>query len=301
MTARARGLFVVGTEPRCGVTTIACGLAAALQRRGQRVGVMKPVAVGCPLTPGDTPVVVGGIPGEQDAESVAALARLAELAGPPPATLVGPTPPEALDPAESRRLLRAIGVTDPSPEQLQRTCPYRFAADLEPAAAARAADTSVDPEVLRRRFESIAGESDVVVVDSAAGLMSPLTEDQLTIDLLQDLGLWVVLVAPSRSWSVLSPCLLALAALESRHVSLAGIVLNRTQRRISPEEAVNPYQLEQRAGPVVRGILPFLTHEQLGDAEQLARRVEVHLDLGGLLEGFQRQRLAGHRDLNSEA
>jgi dethiobiotin synthase len=279
-----QALFVIGTERRTGVTTVASGLAAALQRRGLRVGVMTPVAVGCPLAPSETPVAVGGVPGEQDAESVAALARLAALAGPPPATLVGATPPEALDPVAARRLLQVIGVPDPSEDQLARVCPYRFAADLEPAAAARAAETTIELETLRRAFTRVAEAKDIMVVDGSTGLMSPLNDEHLMVDLVQELGLTVVLVAPSRTWSVLSPCLLALSALASRGIPLAGVVLNRTDRELSPEEAVNPYQLELHAGAVVRGILPHLTPEQLEDTEQLARRVEVHLDVGALVD-----------------
>src|SRR5688572_9523196 len=42
-----RGLFISGTDTGVGKTTVACALAAALRRRGLRVGVLKPVETGC--------------------------------------------------------------------------------------------------------------------------------------------------------------------------------------------------------------------------------------------------------------
>lgn len=40
-------LFITGTDTGVGKTTVACGLAAALRRRGLRVGVLKPAETGC--------------------------------------------------------------------------------------------------------------------------------------------------------------------------------------------------------------------------------------------------------------
>ncbi len=45
--ARARGLFVTGTDTEVGKTVIAGGIARVLKDKGQEVGVFKPVASGC--------------------------------------------------------------------------------------------------------------------------------------------------------------------------------------------------------------------------------------------------------------
>jgi dethiobiotin synthetase len=50
------GLFVTGTDTGVGKTTVACALAAALARRGHRVGVLKPVETGCDEEAGGVPV-----------------------------------------------------------------------------------------------------------------------------------------------------------------------------------------------------------------------------------------------------
>lgn len=55
----ARGFLISGTDTGVGKTTVASAIAAALRRRGRRVGVIKPVETGCEeaadgsLVPGD--------------------------------------------------------------------------------------------------------------------------------------------------------------------------------------------------------------------------------------------------------
>ena len=45
-----KGIFITGTDTDVGKTTVALGLISALQKKGLRVGVMKPVSAGCELT-----------------------------------------------------------------------------------------------------------------------------------------------------------------------------------------------------------------------------------------------------------
>ena len=45
-----KGVFITGTDTDVGKTTVALGLIAALQNKGLRVGVMKPVSAGCEQT-----------------------------------------------------------------------------------------------------------------------------------------------------------------------------------------------------------------------------------------------------------
>lgn len=45
--AKARGIFITGTDTGVGKTVVAAGLALVLRERGLKVGVMKPVATGC--------------------------------------------------------------------------------------------------------------------------------------------------------------------------------------------------------------------------------------------------------------
>jgi len=265
------------------VTTVAEGIAAALVRRGLSVGVMKPVAVGCPLSADlEGTVELAGLPGEHDAQTLASLSRLAELAGPAPAALTGPTPSRALQAVEARRLMAAAGL-DAGAASIDQVNPYRFAPDIEPAAAARAADQAIDPELLSTHLASLMQQHDVVLVDGGAGLMVPLNDHTLMVDVLQRWEMAVLLVAPSRPWAAINSTLLSAELLRSRGVPLSGVVLDRLRSELQPEEAVNSYQLEQHK-VVVRGLVPWLEPAQREDLDHLARRVVVHLDLDGILQ-----------------
>lgn len=273
----SRGLYVMGTEPGAGCTTVACAVAAALRTRGQAVGVLKPVAVGCAVdTALEGPVQVAGIPGEQDAEALAALARLAEVAGPPPA---GPVEAAALSSDEARRLLRAVD-EDREPGQVT---PYRFALPLEPAVAARAVGSTVDLQRIHETWTAALEPDRFGVVDGGVGPLVPLGERHTVLDLVQRLAIPVLLVAPSRPWGAINPTLAAHRVLTGAGVEVVGVVLNRLQRELRPEEAANPYQIERHGGPVVRGMLPHLP-EALADPQRLGHRFAVHVDLDGILK-----------------
>jgi dethiobiotin synthetase len=261
----SRGLFIVGTERGVGQTVVGTALAAALVRRGHAVGVMKPVAVGC--APDST-----GTDGEAEA-----LARLALVAGPAPATLA--LPRAALRADDALQLMRAAGC---STLHVDTVNPYRFLPAVEPAVAARAAGVDIDVELLVRSFRELAAHAEWMVVEGCCGLMAPLTGEALMVDLIARLELPVLLVAPSRGGAT-NACLLAAEVLAARGLSLAGVVLNRLAPEVAPEEAANPYQIERFCGAVVRGVLPFFDAPQLADPEVLARRLEVHVDVAALL------------------
>ena len=50
---RPRGLFITGTDTEVGKTYVAALVARALVAAGQRVGVYKPAASGCPMIDGE--------------------------------------------------------------------------------------------------------------------------------------------------------------------------------------------------------------------------------------------------------
>jgi len=257
----------MGTEPGAGCTTLACALAAALRLRGHPVGVLKPVAIGCPRDE-QTP---GALDDEQ-----AALARLAAVAGPLPGD---PAPPWALRSPETCRLL-AASASDLTPDEIN---PYRFAPNLEPAVAARADGAEIDLQQIQTAWKRAAAHGATVIVDGGVGPLVPLDTRKTLLDLMQLLALPTVLVVPSRPWAAINATLLAVHVLQGADVAVAGVVLNRTHRQLQPEEAANPFQIEQHGKVAVRGLLPFLADEQLEHPEQLARRLEVHVDLDGIL------------------
>ena len=83
------------------------------------------------------------------------------------------------------------------PHSLGEVCPQRFKAAIAPPRAAAAESRAVD-ELLLRTGLAPWQDFDIVVVEAAGGLFSPLGETTLGVDLARDLGFPLVVVDSAR-------------------------------------------------------------------------------------------------------
>ena len=81
------------------------------------------------------------------------------------------------------------------PGDLEHVCPQRFAAPLAPHLAARAEGREIDGDLLRRGLDYWRSCSEIVLVEGAGGLMSPLGDDEYVADLARDLGFPLIIVS----------------------------------------------------------------------------------------------------------
>ena len=81
------------------------------------------------------------------------------------------------------------------PGTLQDVCPQRFEAPVAPHVAAEMAGRAIDERLLIGSFRFWAERADVVIVEGAGGLMSPLTRTAYNADFAAELGLPLVVVA----------------------------------------------------------------------------------------------------------
>jgi dethiobiotin synthetase len=118
------------------------------------------------------------------------------------------------------------------PGALDRVCPQMFAAPLAPHLAARAEGRRVDEKLLREGLEFWRESSDVVLVEGAGGLMSPLGDEDYNADLAAEFGYPLVVVA-ANELGVINATLQTLitAATYCDGLDVAGIVLNSPLRR----------------------------------------------------------------------
>jgi len=106
-----------------------------------------------------------------------------------------------------------------------RFCPpvYALQAPLSPHLAAARENRVINLDAIILPAQAQAGP---LVIEGAGGLMVPLNDRELMIDLIKRLLLPVVLVASNRLGTI-NQVLLSLEALRSRHIPVAGVVLNR--------------------------------------------------------------------------
>lgn len=138
------------------------------------------------------------------------------------------------------------------PGDLKRVCPQKFAAPLAPHLAAALEHRTLDAGLLRDGLEYWRGRSDVVLVEGAGGLMSPLSEEEYNADLAADFGFPLIVVAGNALGTIHQTlCTLIAAAAYEDGLPIAGIVLNRPAAIDDPSTGSNRIELAARCVPPI--------------------------------------------------
>jgi len=163
-----------------------------------------------------------------------------------------------------------------APGSLQDVCPQRFVAPLAPPRAAAQEGKAVDAKLLRDGLQVWRDRCDIVLVEGAGGLMSPLSDEDYNADLALDFGYPLLVVAPNRL-GVINDTLQTLitAATFSDGLPVAGVVLNHLAAHNDDSLASNRQELEARCVPPVLGAVPLHAQEFPAGIDwlQLARTV----------------------------
>lgn len=157
------------------------------------------------------------------------------------------------------------------PGTLEQVCPQRFLAPLAPPRAAAVEGRRVDAALLRSGLDYWRTTSDVVLVEGAGGLMSPLADADYNIDLAAEFGLPLVIVA-ANELGVINATLqtLVTARTKAPRLPIAGVVLNNVAPRADDESlASNAEELAARCDA------PLLATVAYG-AKEFAPAVDWH-------------------------
>jgi dethiobiotin synthetase len=116
------------------------------------------------------------------------------------------------------------------PGNFEDVCPQKFVAPLAPPTSARLEGREVDRELLRTGLEVWRANSDVVLVEGAGGLLSPMSDEDDNATLAAEFGYPLVLVAVNELGTINATLLTLLGAKTLiPQVPIAGVVLNRLQ------------------------------------------------------------------------
>lgn len=241
-----KGVFVSGTDTGVGKTIVASAIALGLQQRGVKVGIMKPVQTGAIMKKKNR--------FSPDAEFM-------------------------------KKALGEEGRKCDSPFSFNPHIPYLLKEPLAPFVAAQCEGVHIKSSRILQSAEWLQTHYSFLVVEGAGGIMVPVSQDYMMIDLIRDLGFPVVLVART-TLGTINHTLLTLEALRNKDIPIVGVVLNHAS--FSPEgicEKTNPEIIEAFGKINILGILPHspsISMEQgsLGNLKELSQR---HLDLERLL------------------
>ena len=149
------------------------------------------------------------------------------------------------------------------PGDIERVCPQRFVASLSPHLAAREEQRQIDSNLLRKGLDYWRRRSQIVIVEGAGGLMSPIGDQEYVADLAKAFGFPLIVVAPNKIGTI-NQTLQTLIAAETYGggLKVAGIVLNDIYppgRVPDPSVVSNRLELELRCVPPVVAQLAYGT------------------------------------------
>jgi dethiobiotin synthetase len=148
-------------------------------------------------------------------------------------------------------LWRAAG----SPGDLEHVCPQRFAAPLAPHLAARAEGKTLDAKLLRTGLEYWKARSEIVLVEGAGGLLSPLGDEEYVADLARDFGYPLIVVSRNVLGTINATLqTLITASVYCGGLPVAGVVLNHP----APPAADDASLATNRAELAARCTAPLL-------------------------------------------
>lgn len=154
------------------------------------------------------------------------------------------------------------------PLTLDAVCPQRFQAPLAPHLAAKNEGKETDNELLRTGLSAWVDECDIVVVEGAGGMMSPVSDDEFVADLAYDFGYPVIVVVPNALGAInqaLSSMIITTCFRDG--MPLAGAILN--DARMFDGDVSMETNREQIASRAVAPVLTRLRYEGEAFDEQI--------------------------------
>jgi dethiobiotin synthetase len=150
------------------------------------------------------------------------------------------------------------------PGSLDDVCPQRFLAPLAPHLAARAEGRTLDRQQLRDGFASWRDRCELVIVEGAGGLLSPLGDDDFVADLAVEFQLPMLIVADNKLGAINQTLQTVFVARHYRGgVPVLGVVLNEAAAP-SGDRAADPSRQSNAAEVARHAALPLMATLEFG-------------------------------------
>lgn len=178
--------------------------------------------------------------------------------------------------AQDARFLRRAAGLQPDEE----VCSFLLEPALAPKVAAEIEGRELRYDEVLGETRRLAGEHDFTVVEGIGGIRVPLAGDREVIDLMEDLGLPVVVVARS-SLGTLNHTALTVETVRRRGLDVLGVVLNQYPREPGAAAETNPGEVERMNDVGVVGRVPEIDVDtEDGEVGGVVEAVEEAVDLG---------------------
>lgn len=167
------------------------------------------------------------------------------------------------------------------PEQIDRISPWRFRAPLSPDLAARREGRSIDVDsVLEYCISALAHRREILLIEGVDGVMTPLDEHRIILDVMMALKLPLMLVTGSHR-DAISHTLTALGSLVRRDMKVLATIVNETPR--------SPIALDEAIASIARFTDPVITYSARGTTEGNKKLVHLLSNAGAERSGQSRR------------
>ncbi len=168
--------------------------------------------------------------------------------------------------AQDARLLWQASATS---VDLRDICLHRLALPAAPAQAAQAEGTRLSLDQVVAAARALGERGDFLIVEGAGGLLVPYGDDWTAAELIERLGLRVLVVART-ALGTINHSALTVRELRRRGLDIAGLVLNQTSPETAPHEQGSVPFIAAATGLRPLGPMPWLSSpanpDRLADA-----------------------------------
>ncbi len=129
---------------------------------------------------------------------------------------------------------------------------YLFKSDANPLIAAALEGVEIDVDLIYQDYMTFSRNYECIITDGTSGLSTPITKKFLEADLVKNLSLPIVLVAPAET-AALSNTLMAIQQAQNNGVNLRGVVLSTSEGLVG-EESVTIKLIKEYTDAKICGI-----------------------------------------------
>ncbi len=164
-----------------------------------------------------------------------------------------------LFPQDATMLKMASGVK----ETIDSIVPYRFRYPLSPLMAAELERRRISINRIKKLYFKISKKYDLTILEGAGGLLVPIKNNFTYLDLIKNLNLSVIIIAPNRL-GVINHVLLSISILKYNRITPLCIILNNLTPRKDIAKNTNLWALKK----IIKGIRIYSFPYQSGQKIQ---------------------------------
>lgn len=135
--------------------------------------------------------------------------------------------------------------------------PYLLREPLAPSVAASLDKVRIEFPTIKAAFDRLVAKHDFVIVEGAGGLMVPLAGGLLIADLVNHLGIPIIVVARPNLGTINHTILTTFSA-KQMGIEVAGIVINNYPNSPDKAEEYAPHMLGSLSGAPLLGVFPHM-------------------------------------------